>query len=167
MQLAKDTAGLAVPAAVLLVVKTRLANWARKNSKADSILYQMGPLYPVAVDIAAIYAVPKFILKGKNSKYRKDFDTIAKTFLALDSIKLLTYLARHEWKLTGGTAAIPGADNYPGWTDWLSLSGGQLHGAHGYSQPARLSGARDVSSFAPSQGSQFYDPEAGRWLVAA
>ena len=168
MRIAKDTLGLAIPAAVTLGVKTFAANWLARSP--TNYLNKLGPFVPVAIDLAALWAVPKYILKA--GKQRRDFDTVIRTFLALDTIGAVAILARRGWSVTGAAIA-PGSPDYPEWTDWVApvgLAGAPYHPGHQspYSHPhAALHGVTDVRPALPAPGAQFYDAQTGRWLVAA
>ncbi len=177
----KDTLGLAGPAVAVLFLKNKLNNWPAKKDEAGNTVYtvgqRVGPIFPIAFDLSALWAVPKFILKGGLSKHRRDFKTIMSVFLTLDALSLISYVARRGWSMDDAKLLNQGAEGYPEWTDWLSnvepeprvkVEGYPYHPGHQHPHAhphAYLQGPPAQRALPPGEVGSVYDPGLGRFVT--
>jgi hypothetical protein len=166
-----------VPAAGTLFLKNWIASRPTEKDAAGNtvktVSQTIGPWYPIAFDLAALWTVPRFLLKGGAARYKRDFRTIVSTFLALDVLNLVSFLARRDWSLDDAKLIPAGADNFPEWTSMLTNTQptSMVAGHPGYQRSYRgaLYGAQVPLELPATAGQSatFYDTETGRWLVQA
>lgn len=124
MKVVREGFDVALPLGIFLFVGHKIANYGTAKDAdgnvTQTLQQRVGPLFNIAWDLLAIWAVPRYLLKGARSKYARDFSSIAKYQLGQDMLALTSYAARRDWSFDNSKAIMPGAKGYPQWTDYLA-----------------------------------------------
>jgi len=134
---------------------------------------QVGPLYDVGISALALYAVPRFILKGKMARYRTAGTAALHANLILSSLQAIAWYGRRGWDAKKAPIDRT-SDEYPRWTDYISFPEPQaksdVKGAPYYRRS--IAGPRFAGTYQPSLGrgrssrSLVYNTGLGRYVEA-
>jgi hypothetical protein len=101
-----------------------LASWPLKKDSAGNVQQtladRVGPWFGFLSAVAALWAVPRYVLKGKLAAYKATAVPVLQTVAVLQGLRSAVWLARRDWD-GAKPALLPTDSSYPRWTDYLEL----------------------------------------------
>lgn len=169
----KDVLKMGAVVVPVLAVQNALGNIEIETTVAGvtqkvKLRQKVGPLFDVAASALALWAVPRFVLKGPLAAYRTPGVYGLSALLLFNGLRALVWYARRGWD--SDKAEIPaGTTGYPTWTDLLSLPepAKALSGYPGYYGQPQLGAAQQMYGFPfPDAIETIYDPVLGGYVPA-